>query len=167
MTFNKKILIIAAIVLLLTLKPLRLKAFELISKFEGLKLKSYQDLGGIWTIGYGSTKNPFTGVSVKEGDQITKETAIQWLEKEIESRTDAIKKLIKVPVTSNQLAALTSLAYNIGLGAFYTSTLLRMLNAKAPAEDVANHFLKWNKVKGVVSKGLSNRRELERQLFLS
>ena len=163
---NKQFIIIAAIVLLLLLSK-RVSAEKLIAKFEGLRLRAYQDTGGIWTIGYGSTKNPYTGVNVKQGDAITKATALDWLKKDIEQRQIAIRKLVKVPITSNQLAAITSLAYNIGLGAFQRSTLLRLLNEKAPIQQVADQFLRWNKVKGVEVRGLTIRRQLERDLFMS
>lgn len=163
--FNKKYIIIGAIVLLLLISK-KVSAAKIISQFEGLELDAYKDTGGIWTIGYGSTKNPFTGVSVKEGDKISKETALEWLNKDIKQRQFALQKLIKVPVTANQLAALTSLAYNIGLGAFQRSTLLRLLNQKAPIQQVAEQFLRWNKVNNVEVKGLTNRRILEKQLFL-
>ena len=161
----KKYIVIAAIVLLLLISK-KVNAAKIIAQFEGLLLDAYQDTGNIWTIGYGSTRNPFTGISVKRGDKISKETALEWLNKDVEQRQFALKKLIKVPVTSNQLAALTSLAYNIGLGAFQRSTLLRLLNQKAPIQEVADQFLRWNKVNKVVSKGLTNRRILEKQLFL-
>lgn len=166
MTPTKKYYIIAAIVLLLLISK-KVSAEKLIAKFEGLKLNAYPDTGGIWTIGYGNTFNPFTGVKVKEGDKISKATAIDWLKKDIEKRQIAISKLIKVPISSNKLAAITSLAYNIGLAAFQRSTLLRLLNEKAPVEQIADQFLKWNKVKGVEVRGLTNRRKLERELFLS
>ena len=163
--FNKNIIIIGAIVLLLLISK-KVSAAKIISQFEGLELDAYQDTGNIWTIGYGSTKNPFTGISVKRGDKISEETALEWLNKDIEQRQFALKKLIKVFVTPNQLAALTSLAYNIGLGAFQRSTLLRLLNQNAPVQEVADQFLRWNKVNNVVVKGLTNRRILEKQLFL-
>lgn len=166
MTPTKKYYIIAAIILLLLISK-RVSAEKLIAKFEGLRLNAYPDTGGIWTIGYGSTKNPFTGARVKEGDKISRATALEWLKKDIEQRKFAISKLIKVPISENKLAAITSLAYNIGLGALQRSTLLRLLNAKAPVLEVADQFLKWNKVKGVEVKGLTNRRKLERELFLS
>lgn len=170
MTPTKKYLIIAAIILLL-LTAKKVSAEKLIAKFEGLRLKSYQDTGGVWTIGYGSVRDPFTGVAVKEGQTISKATALEWLKKEIEQRQMAIRKLVKVPITSNQLAAITSLAYNIGLTGFQRSTLLKLLNAKAPIKDVADQFLVFNKVtidgKKVFVQGLMNRRLLERDLFLS
>jgi lysozyme len=166
MTRTNKYIVIGAILLLLLISK-RVSAAKLIAKFEGLRLNAYPDTGGIWTIGYGSTKDPFTGKKVKEGDKISKATALEWLKKDIEQRQLAIDKLIKVPISANKKAALTSLAYNIGLGAFQRSTLLRLLNAKAPVMDVADQFLVWNKVNGVVVRGLVNRRKLERELFLS
>lgn len=162
---TKKVIIIGAIIILLLISK-KVKAESIIAKFEGLRLRAYLDGANIWTIGYGSTKNPFTGEKVKEGDVITQETALAWLREEIKARTSAIKKLVKVPINDNQLAALTSLAYNIGLGAFQRSTLLRLLNNKAPLTQVADQFLVWNRIKGVVSRGLTNRRQLERELFL-
>ena len=63
-------------------------------------------------------------------------------------------------------AALVSLAYNIGTGAFASSTLLRLLNSGADKKLVANQFLRWNKVQGKEVKGLTNRRIIERELFL-
>lgn len=143
-----------------------MKAEELIAKFEGLKLDAYPDTGGIWTIGYGSTRNPFTGDAVKQGDQISKDTALSWLKKEIEQKTAGIKKLVKVPINDNQLTAITSLSYNIGIGAFQHSTLLKLLNQNAPKIQVADQFLRWNKVNGKEVLGLTKRRQLERELFL-
>jgi lysozyme len=163
---TKKILVIGAIILLLLISK-RVSAEKLIAKFEGLRLKAYQDNGGIWTIGYGSTKDPYTGVPVRQGQTISKATALDWLQKDIAQRQVAIRKLVKVPITSNQLAAITSLAYNIGLGAFQRSTLLRLLNQKAPITEIADQFLRWNKVNGKEIKGLTNRRILERELFLT
>ena len=162
---TKKTIIIAAIVLLLLIST-NVKAEELIAKFEGLKLDAYPDTGGIWTIGYGSTRNPFTGDAVKQGDQISKDTALSWLKKEIEQKTAGIKKLVKVPINDNQLTAITSLSYNIGIGAFQHSTLLKLLNQNAPKIQVADQFLRWNKVNGKEVLGLTKRRQLERELFL-
>ena len=168
---KNKALMIVPLLVFFTLASRKVKAEELIKQFEGLKLKAYLDQAGIWTIGYGSIKDPFTGVPVKRGDEISQDTALLWLKKEIQEKLEGIKKLIKVPITDNQLTALTSLAYNIGTGGFGKSTLLKKLNAKAPQIEVADQFLVWNKVKKggqlVPSAGLTKRRKLERDLFLS
>ena len=145
-------------------------AEELIKNFEGKKLKSYQDSVGIWTIGYGSIFNIDENRPVKKGDIISEETALRWLRYEIKQKQVDLKKLIKVPVTQNQLDSITSLVFNIGTNAFKRSTLLRMLNAGTDKKNVADQFLKWNKgrIKGKlqVIPGLTNRRILERNLFL-
>jgi len=77
-----------------------------------------------------------------------------------------MQKVITVPLTDNQLTAITSLVYNIGFGAFKRSTLLRLLNAGASKEEVAKQFLRWNKAGGKEIKGLTNRRQAEFNLFL-
>jgi lysozyme len=165
MTYNKKIYIGIAVLLILLFGK-KVSAFNLIKKFEGLELTSYPDTGGIWTIGFGSTINKDTGQAIKQGDKIDVATAERWLKQDIAEREKKIKGLIKVPVTANMKAALVSLAYNIGTGAFASSTLLRLLNSGADKKQVADQFLRWNKVQGKEVKGLTNRRKLERELFL-
>ena len=71
-----------------------------------------------------------------------------------------------MPINQNQKDSMTSLAYNIGKAAFAKSTLLKLLNQGAPKIQVADQFLRWNKVKGVVIPGLTKRRQKERELFL-
>ncbi len=163
---NKKKIYIGIAVLLILLFGKKVSAFNLIKKFEGLELTSYPDTGGIWTIGFGSTINKDTGQAIKQGDKIDIATAERWLKQDIAEREKKIKGLIKVPVTPNMKAALVSLAYNIGTGAFASSTLLRLLNSGADKKLVADQFLRWNKVQGKEVKGLTNRRKLERELFL-
>ena len=165
MSNNRKIYIGLAVLLILLFGK-KVSAFNLIKKFEGLELTSYPDTGGIWTIGFGSTINKDTGQAIKQGDKIDLATAERWLKQDIAEREKKIKGLIKVPVTANMKAALISLAYNIGTGAFASSTLLRLLNSGADKKLVADQFLRWNKVQGKEVKGLTNRRKLERELFL-
>jgi len=161
----KKYAIIGAIIILLLMST-KSTAAAIIAVFEGNKLKAYKDQGGVWTIGYGSTFNIDEKRPVKEGDTITEATALRWLKTITADLQANIKKLILVPVTQNQLDSLTSLAYNIGPTAFAESTLLEMLNAGKPKIQVADQFLRWNKVKKVVNQGLVNRRLKERELFL-
>ena len=162
-----KVYIIGLAFLALILFAGKVYAAKIIAKFEGLRLRAYKDSGGIWTIGYGTTINPETGLPIKQGDVITKAKALEWLKIQTASVATRVKALLKRPVTENQLAALTSLAYNIGLGAFGRSTLLRKLNAGESTNAVAAEFLRWNKVNKVEVPGLTNRRKLEAELFLS
>ena len=163
---NKRKIYIGIAVLLILLIGKKLSALNIIKKFEGLELTSYPDTGGIWTIGYGNTINKDTGQAIKQGDKIDLATAERWLKLDVAEREKKIKGLIKVPVTANMMAAMTSLAYNIGTGAFGSSTLLRLLNSGSDKKLVADQFLRWNKVQGQEVKGLTNRRKLERELFL-
>jgi lysozyme len=165
MSNNNKIYIGIAVLLILLIGK-KVSALNIIKKFEGLELTAYPDTGNIWTIGFGSTINKDTGQAIKQGDKIDLATAERWLKMDVSERQKKIKALIKVPVTANMLAAMTSLAYNIGTGAFASSTLLRLLNSGADKKLVADQFLRWNKVQGKEVKGLTNRRKLERELFL-
>ena len=73
----------------------------------------------------------------------------------------------KSPITNNQLVALASFAYNEGSGALQGSTLLKLLNSGADKTSVAAQFDRWVYSKGSVNKGLINRRNAEKTLFLS
>ena len=141
-------------------------ALNTIQHFEGLKLKAYKDSVGIWTVGFGNIFNLDTGNPIKEGDEISLETAERWLKIEVDNLQAKMRKVITVPLNDNQWTALTSLAYNIGFGAFKRSTLLRLLNAGASKEEVAKQFLRWNKAGGKEIKGLTNRRQAEHNLYL-
>jgi GH24 family phage-related lysozyme (muramidase) len=163
---NKNKIYIGLAVLLILLIGKKVSALNIIKKFEGLELTAYPDSGNIWTIGFGATINKDTGQAIKQGDKIDLATAERWLKIDVAEREKYIKPLIKVPLTENQKSAIISLAYNIGTSAFAKSTLLRLLNQGSDKKLVANEFLKWNKVKGIEVKGLTNRRKLERELFL-
>ena len=159
--------IIALAIVGLILLSTKVSAAKVIAQFEGLELKAYQDSAGIWTIGYGNTRNPYTGLPVKQGDTITKKEALDWLKITTAAVEADVKRLVKVPINTNQQLALASLVFNIGTGAFARSTLLRLLNSGADKAAVAAQFLRWNKVKGKEVKGLTRRRKAESELFLS
>lgn len=136
-------------------------AIKLIKISEGLKLKAYRDSVGVWTIGYGTTKN------VYENQEITPDQADHLLYDDIKNdRVPVLKMHISVPITNNMLCALISFTYNVGNGAFIKSTLLRRLNANEPKAKVATEFAKWNKAGDKILPGLVSRRRAERELFL-
>lgn len=140
---------------------------DFVAKFEGFSDRAYRCSAGVWTIGYGSTFNPYTKVKVKLGDKITKELALDWLNKELLDTQALVKDSVKVLINGNQLNALTSFTYNVGIGNLKRSTLLRLLNAGKPKEEVAKQFLLWNKANGKVLRGLTLRRQAEADLFVS
>jgi lysozyme len=104
-------------------------------------------------------------MNVKQGDKITKRQADVLLREDLEMFSAQLHRVIKVPVTQNQYDALLSLCYNIGIGNFKKSTLLKLLNA-SDYNGAANEFSKWRKAKGKILNGLVTRRKLERKLFL-
>jgi lysozyme len=139
---------------------------DLIKSFEGLFLKPYLCPANVPTIGYGTIRYP-NGKSVTLSDPpVTEAQALQYLEHEVNEKAEGVEKLVKVPMTENEFAALVSFSYNVGTGALQKSTLLRLLNANEPKAKVAEEFLKWNKAAGKVLNGLTRRRQAEKSLFL-
>lgn len=141
------------------------KAIELIKKWEGCKLKAYKDGGGVWTIGYGTTRYE-NGSPVKEGDTCTIEQAEYWLTNHINDLVFMILHLVKTNLNENQINALVCFVYNVGINAFKTSTLLKLIN-EGKLNEAADQFPRWNKDNGKIIQGLTNRRLDEQKLFLS
>jgi lysozyme len=136
---------------------------QLIKDSEGLKLQAYQDVAGIWTIGYGHTGG------VQPGMTITDDQASQFLMQDladIENQIDSATS--PVPTTDNQFAAMVSLGFNIGWGNFQTSSVLKFHLAGRTAQAAAS-FILWDKahVDGelVEVPGLLARRQKESALY--
>lgn len=136
------------------------EGLTLIKRFEGLKTKAYICPAGVLTIGYGST-----GPHVKPGMVISEAEAERLLIKDLARFEAAVERLVKVPLTDGQFAALVSFTFNVGAGNLQKSTLLRKLNAK-DYKGAADQFPAWNKAAGKVMNGLVKRRADERALFL-
>jgi len=134
-------------------------AASFIAHWEGCRLSAYLDVANVPTIGYGRTTN------VRMGDTCTQEQADAWLAEEVEQFRRGVRGAVLVPLNDNQLAALTSFAYNCGLAAFRGSTLLRKLNM-GDYQGAADQFPVWNRAGNRVVQGLINRRAAERALFL-
>ena len=141
------------------------KGLELIKEFEGFSSVAYLCSAKKATIGYGNTFWE-DGTPVKIGDQISKERAETLLKHVVDNFSVAVEVDIKIEVTQNQFDAMVSLAYNIGLGAFKNSTLLRQLN-RGNFVGASQEFLRWNKSNGKPLLGLTRRREREKLLFES
>lgn len=143
------------------------KTIDHIKSSEGLRLEAYPDPGSSnglpVTIGYGTTR--INGQPIKLETKITKAQAELYLKADLEVFADKVRKLIKVRLNDDQFGALVSFAYNIGIGAFQNSTLLRLLNT-GDFKSVPDQLRRWNKNDGKVMKGLTNRREKEIVLWL-
>ena len=138
-------------------------ALALIQKFEGCRLTAYPDPGtggDPWTVGWGST-----GPDIGPGTVWTQDKADARLAVDVRKFMAGVADAVTVELSPMELGALTSLAYNIGLGAFRKSTLLRKLNA-GDRNGAAEQFLRWNRAGSRVMAGLTRRREAERATFL-
>ena len=143
------------------------KGYELIKRFEGYSDRPYKCPAGISTIGYGNTYYP-NGAKVKITDkQITKEYANEILAHTADEFAEDVLKLVKSKITVNQLNALTSFAYNVGVANLQKSTLLKLVNINPNDGNIAKEFLKWNKAAGKVLNGLTNRRIAESALYFT
>jgi lysozyme len=147
----------------LTLSPTGVKA---LIEEEGEVLTAYQDSAGVWTIGVGVTSADVAF----PGNTITKKKSRELLKREIERTEKGVAPLIKVPLSQAQWDAIVLMSYNIGVGAFAKSTLLKKLN-KGDYLGAADEMLKWDKAtvdgRKVVLPGLKKRRARERAMFLS
>ncbi len=137
-----------------------LAAQAIIKFYEGLRLTAYLDSVGIPTIGYGHIHG------VKMGDVWTLERAETEFQQDVGQVEELVLRLLEVPVSDNQLSAMVSFTYNLGIVNFHSSTLLKRVNAFDFA-GAADEFLKWDKAGGQVLSGLSKRRIAERALFMS
>jgi lysozyme len=155
--------------------------YSLIKQYEGYYPTAYKCPSGIWTIGWGTVRYP-DGSPVRPGDICNKDQALEWLSYDVKKTETFVVKLIKVLLSQNKFDSLVSFAYNCGVNALSTSTLLKVINAKGVV--LEDHFVRWNKITadhdgkdndsdGVIDepgekkplRGLSNRRKSEFWLY--
>lgn len=134
-------------------------ALTAIAGFEGIRTVAYRDPVGIPTICFGHT----AGVQI--GDTATPEQCRDLLTDEVVEFGFEISNLVKIPLSHEEQAAYTSFAYNVGIGAFSQSTLLRKLNS-GDRLGACNELSRWIYSRGRVLPGLKNRRAEERELCL-
>lgn len=163
-------IILIIVILLMTTTNVSGAVYAFLRKLEEdnkVKLTAYDDGEGTWTIGFGSIYNFDQNRPVQQGDTIDQATAERWLELEANQHIAAVKNMVTVPISNNQLIALSSFAYNEGDSALRTSKLLSLLNAGVDIQTVADQFDRWIYAKHQINPGLINRRAAEKALFLS
>lgn len=133
---------------------------DLIKRFEGLRTESYDDGFGTWTIGYGHT------AGVAPGQRISAAEAERMLSDDLATYEARVRQLCTRAPSSNELAAMVSLAFNIGVGAFQRSTALRKHNAGDPV-GAAEAFKLFRRAGGREVPGLLRRRNAEAALYLT
>jgi len=142
-------------------------AVPLVYSSEGCETTAYLDRLAtvpVYTIGHGSTV--VDGKPVCQGMTCTQAQADEWAMADLEATATEVVRLVHVPISDAQCAACTSLAYNIGVGAFARSSVLEALNARLYFK-AADRFLAYDHAGGHEVRGLLARRARERTLFLS
>lgn len=139
------------------------KGVSLIKAHEGLRLTAYLCPAKVWTIGYGHTSGA-GAPTVVPGMKITRSEADTILRRDLGMFERGVSAAVKVPLKQNQFDALVSFAFNVGLGAFQRSTLLRRLN-EGRYDAVPRELMKWTRGGGRELPGLVNRRRDEAALW--
>ena len=131
----------------------------LIKQFEGFRADAYQDVVGVWTIGYGFTRG------VQPGQHMTLQQAEARLITELLGYEQAVLSGCTLAPNQNQLDAMCSLAWNIGIAGFLKSTVLKCHN-RGDHQSASRAFGLWNKAGGREWAGLTRRRAAEAALYL-
>ena len=128
--------------------------------FENCKLTAYQDIKGIWTIGWGHTN------AVHARMTCTQQQADEWLEEDTQSAVNTVNRLVTIGLSQPAFDALVDFVFNVGSGNFANSTMLKLLNA-GNLDAAGEEFAKWSHASGVVVAGLLRRRLAEKAEFES
>ena len=146
---------------------------KLFIEWEGLKTEAYEDSGGAPTIGIGHllTLDERRSGKIKIGSNefdyragLTEQQCCDLLDQDLQWAENAVNREVKVILNQNQFDALVSFVFNVGAGAFRSSTLLRLLN-RGKYDQIPAQLRRWTKDNGRVIQGLVNRREKEIRLW--
>lgn len=140
---------------------------DLIKQFEGVKYNAYKDSAGLWTTGVGHLIKPNEQYLIAK--TLTDDDVDELLSADTLISTSFVRNHVTPELSQNQFDALNSIAYNIGVTNFQTSTLLKNINSHIPI--LEGNFTCWDKVHkdGILVEvdGLLERRKKEYQLFIS
>lgn len=153
------------------------KAIKMIKHHEGVRTKPYQCPALLWTVGVGHVIEPIHGrmkledrknLPIPDGwnRTLSMEEVDEILKKDLARFEQGVSRLCPVELTQGQFDALVSFSFNVGLGNLQKSTIRMKVN-RGDMEGAAEAFLDWTKAGGKVLKGLVNRRNDEKALFLS
>lgn len=137
-------------------------AFQKIKEFEGCRLQAYQDAAGVWTIGYGHT------YGVRPGDKISQQYADDLLKEDIERAERQLMALHDSEIlnmTPQQLDAVVSFVFNLGIKRWQYSTLRRYIMLGKPKDVIRKEWMQWVRAGGKQLPGLVKRRQWEFNRF--
>ena len=138
---------------------------HIIKACEGFRRRPYFDVGGVVTVGFGTTRGCDDRRLTMDMAPITRADAEAFLERDVVATENFVSRLVKVGLNENEYSALVSFTYNVGAGNLQRSTLRMKLN-RGHRLDAADEFPKWRRANGRIYRGLVRRRSMERELFL-
>jgi len=142
-------------------------AIKLIKKWEGFMPEAYLCPAGVPTIGYGSTFYE-DGEEVKMTDEkIDRDRAQEILISHVKDVEAQVRKVLKHELSPNQLGALISFTYNLGIGNLKRSTMLILINNDPSNQNIEREMKRWVKSGGKVLNGLVARRAEESELYFA
>ena len=133
-------------------------ATPFVADWEGLSTKPYKDPVGIWTVCYGETNVEMREYTKAECDAMLNERVTEFY-------NDVVAKITYDEVPATMQAAITSYAYNVGIGAYSNSTLLKKIN-RGDLIGACYELDRWVYAGGMWLRGLANRRAVEKELCL-
>ena len=157
------------------MKKLSDKGLDVLLRWESLSLKPYKDVGDKWTVGVGhlvteeeleSGMINLSSGSIPWESTLTRDQALEILRQDLEPREDYLNGVLPEDLTQGQYDAMVLFLFNVGQANFKSSTLFKKINAGLYGQ-VPEQLARWNKVKGQVVKGLTNRRNAEIALWNS
>lgn len=166
---NKFITFIKKITAKILIPKTPIQCLDLIKKYEGFRTKPYYCPAGIATIGYGSTFYKTGKLVTIDDPPISEPDAASLLDYHAYTLYDSINNSTLKTLSVNQLSALVSFSYNLGIGALLGSTLLKKIREDPKQIGIRLEFQRWTKAtvngKKVNLKGLELRRKDEADLF--
>ena len=133
---------------------------DFIKRHEALRLNAYLDAVGVWTIGYGHTRTARNGMTITE--KIAEQLLIMDL---LVAENEVNKQTEKLYLKQHQFDALVSFTFNVGIGAFRNSTLLKRIKIDVNHPDIPKQLNRWIYGGGKVLSGLVKRRKQEADIY--
>lgn len=129
-----------------------------VASWEGKRNDPYKDIVGVWTVCYGETRIHMRRYSDAECSDMLAEGLADFAKPVLARNPELAGR-------PNQLAAATSLSYNIGTAAYKRSTVAKRFSS-GNWKGACDAFLAWSYAGGKRVKGLLNRRKAERAICL-
>ncbi len=143
---------------------------EFVASWEGFAALPYEDVAGVWTIGYGHAMRAKSPADLPIKGPLTRAQALELLRRDIAKHERTVRQAVRVPLTQAEYDALVSMDFNTG--GLTRSTLLKKLNA-GDRVGASREFLRWSKARNPATgktetvRGLARRRAAEAQMFAS